>query len=72
MFDFNAGFWYNGHCDTQKGFICKRDPGSTDPVTDTPTEEVGGYCPTGFYGVGNTLSYLFISLQAYGGPNMDL
>ena len=48
-----TGKYKNSHCDNKnKGFICKRNRGSSGPVTDSPMPAVDGYCPTGYFDVG--------------------
>ncbi len=44
--------WYSTNCGHKKGFVCKKSPGSDSPIPILPTEEVPGYCPQGYFGVG--------------------
>ena len=46
--------WYNTHCDDKNGFLCRRASGSTDPQTHAPTPVFTGYCPAGYFGIGET------------------
>ena len=48
-------YWYSSNCGEKKGFVCKKSPGSDQPVTPAPTPQVPGGCPTGYYGIGNKL-----------------
>ena len=47
-----AGWWYAANCGFNKGFACSKAPGSDTPVTVPPTVGVEGYCPDGYFGVG--------------------
>ena len=49
---FLLGNWYNEHCDTPYGYICKRQEGADVVVTDPPTPAVDGSCPPGYIGIG--------------------
>ena len=42
--------WYNANCGEKKGFVCKKDPDVSSPVTPQPTPVVPGYCPKGYWG----------------------
>lgn len=49
------GDWKNAHCDSPRGFICKRPPDFVSTEKTNPTTVgVQGYCPTGFFGVVNS------------------
>ncbi len=53
------GGWRNSHCDFPKGFVCEREAGgSTNPITDKPTDSVSGFCPEGYFGMGKTFFYI--------------
>jgi len=45
--------WYNQHCDTSRGFVCKagQTSGTRSPLTVPPTQTVTGYCPSGYFGI---------------------
>ena len=45
-------YWYSTNCGHDKGFVCKKAPGSDQPVTVPPTAQVPGFCPKGFFGIG--------------------
>lgn len=50
-----TGLWKNAHCDSLRGYVCKRPVDVVTTVkTDPPTAPVLGYCPAGYFGVVNS------------------
>ena len=47
--------WFNDNCGIERGYICEKPVGggTIPPVISTTPTQVEGYCPRGYYGIGN-------------------
>ncbi len=52
-----VGKWMSNSTGYLFGFVCKRLLNHTDARTDPPTVAVTGYCPAGYFAVGEYSMY---------------